>query len=160
VEDLQKAIGRQLLPTITQYLNRAADWLNNSRNQRQVMETLKEVVNGAKTAIAALREAMAGLNKITGSTKASLELLFGALLVYSTAKTAETLWGIAAVVLGIGNAAAGSAARVGLLQASLLRVAAAYAIVNQAVKHLGHPGMGLDFSDPTAGDVTVMVGGR
>jgi len=50
VENLQEAVGTQLLPTISKYLNKGADWLNQSKNQQKILEDTRVTVHGVAVA--------------------------------------------------------------------------------------------------------------
>jgi hypothetical protein len=124
IENLQETIGTQLLPSVTKYLNKGADWLNQTQNQKRVARDLHDVLAVLKSIFEAVRTAMSVLNDITGSTTTTLKLLLGVFVGYKTLKLAESVAGIAASLKLVGTEAEASTGKVALLRGSLLKLVA------------------------------------
>jgi hypothetical protein len=125
LENLQEVLGQQLLPTISKYLNRAANWLNNSRNQREILRTVRQAVAALSDALRILGSVMRGLNDVTGSTRNTVRLLLAAFVGFKTFQIVGTMAGVARSVGLIGRNAAFSARAMRGLRASILGAAAA-----------------------------------
>jgi hypothetical protein len=119
VENLQEAVGKQLLPSIANYLNKGADWLNQTKNQKQVADDVRQVLQVLKTVIDNVKGAFEGLNKITGSTTATVKLLFAAFVAFKTAKIASSIGLLASSVGRVGTNAATSTGKVRGLRGAL-----------------------------------------
>jgi hypothetical protein len=108
VEDLQKAIGAELLPTITKYLTKGADWLNDTKNQKRVTDDFRTAVviltgsfGKLATAIDKVTGAYEKLRDVTGKGKAgqgggtgaldNLKLLVGGTLIEQLQHTADLM---------------------------------------------------------------------
>jgi hypothetical protein len=54
IENLQEAIGKELLPSLTKYLNKGTEWLNQSKNQEKILRDTKVIVGTLAKAFAGL----------------------------------------------------------------------------------------------------------
>lgn len=63
LDETAETIGRQLLPVLTEYLNKVSDWLNKSENQEKIEKRTKQAVSFTTTSVELLTDAYAGLNK-------------------------------------------------------------------------------------------------
>jgi len=86
VENLQEAIGKQLLPVISRYLNMASTWLNKSKNQKQVTDdfaaALRGVAVSARLAAAGVKAYADAVSHVPGGKSGFLQSLlkpFGAI---------------------------------------------------------------------------------
>lgn len=117
--NLAGAIAGLLAPSIERVVDRANKWLENTENQRRVMDTVRQVSQALADVFNALKGAFEGLNSVTGSTKRSLELLLVAFIAFKTAKILSTFTGIAKQIGLIGinakNAAGPASALAGEL---------------------------------------------
>jgi hypothetical protein len=102
IDDLQTQIGQLLIPAVTDAVNKFNDWISNTENQQRVLDTVKQAIAAVKGVVGFLVAAFKQLNDITGSTKHSLELLFGVLVAYKTAKLAIAIGEIATQIANIG----------------------------------------------------------
>src|SRR5215831_1992464 len=75
-------IGTQLLPTITRLLNKSADWLQNSENQKRIQRDVHDVISlvtsavkDFKGALDAVLPVLKEINKALGGTKETLKIL-------------------------------------------------------------------------------------
>lgn len=114
IENLQEAIGRGLLPTFTKLLNRASDWLNNTRNQQSIVKGLKRGISALGTAFQAawalarpLVRVVSELAGKVGGWKTMLELAIGA---WAGFKVAGVTSAIAVEVANVAAAAGTGAA--------------------------------------------------
>jgi hypothetical protein len=119
IEDLRVAIGRVLVPEVTKAVNVFNEWISQSQNQAQVIDTVKQAASAFKGIVGGLRTALEGLNTITGSTKDTVRLLFTSLVAFKTAKLASTLASIATNVGLIGTNAEKSTGKLGVLRRTL-----------------------------------------
>lgn len=62
VGNTQELIGQALLPTLTEYLNRATEWLNNSENQERIQKDVKTAVDFTSSAVDRLATAIGGVS--------------------------------------------------------------------------------------------------
>lgn len=93
VQDLEKAIGRGLLPTFTNLANKASDWLNDSKNQARVQRDVNEAVHAGAEVAHGLGEAIHYINlglgplvKGLGGVERAVELAFGAVALAKIAR--------------------------------------------------------------------------
>ena len=124
VLNLAGAMASALLPVLTPLVDKAVAWLENTKNQEQVMRTFKEVVAAVSDVLGVLRGVFSQLNDITGSTKNTVKLLLGALGAYKTIKIASVLAGFADQIGLIGTNAKTARGQVGGLRGSLGKLAA------------------------------------
>ena len=141
--NIETLVGNALLPTINRYSNELAKWLGQSQNQERVQRDVASAVHALSSVLSTLRSIVSGVDKVTGSFKNTLELLLGMKVASVALKWAgamnlfaasETRVAESAVVSRIsaytgavsatGTAAEVSAAKVGLLQKSLLGMSA------------------------------------
>lgn len=54
INETQEAIGTALLPVVTEYLNKGAEWLNQTENQEKIQRTTTRIVDTSVTVIDAL----------------------------------------------------------------------------------------------------------
>ncbi len=64
IQNTQEAIGTALLPTLTRYLNKATEWLNNTQNQEKIQRTVKTAVDYTAAAVDIAAGAFQGLSAI------------------------------------------------------------------------------------------------
>jgi hypothetical protein len=166
-KNLGGEIAQTLAPSIERVVKRITDWLSKSQNQKQVLDTVKQAAAAVSDVIKALKIAMDALNKITGSTKHSLELLFAALVAFKTVKLAASLADIAANVGLIGTNAGRSTRGVKGLKGALtslpakltVQIAIVVALYGPA-KKLWEQVFGTSAFQGIAPDKTVSVGGK
>jgi hypothetical protein len=122
-------IGAGLLPTVNQYLARGSEWLKqmneSGRLQKDVAKASHDVGEAVHVAGDAFKTAAAVIrtvDRVTGGLENTLKDVAAVWLVLK-ARTALIGWGvIAAGEATVGAQAAAAAAKVGLLEASLLRL--------------------------------------
>lgn len=92
IENVQEAIGKGLLPQITELLNKATDWLNNTRNQERITTALKKGIHAlgegfsiAYTLAKPLVQLVSDLAGKLGGWKTTIELLVGAWIGFKAA---------------------------------------------------------------------------
>ena len=123
VRELEESIGKALLPTLTQYLNKASDWLLNTKNQATVERDARDAIHGVAAAIRGLTKAITTTTKVIkplvdglGGVQNAVELAFGAYALAKLAKFRRGLLGVAAAETAVaGGAAAGKAGKGGIL---------------------------------------------
>ena len=165
-------IGQGLLPTLNKYLAKGTNWLDqmnrSGRLQRDVAaatQTLGQIIQGLKAIVVPVTHAFEDFSKVVGGAKHAVELLGTAFLILK-ARTQLTNWGVLGSEVGmIGTRAKTSTGQVNSLRGALLGLnglVVRVAIVEEVIKHVvpGHSSMGLDFSEPTAGDTIVTIGGQ
>ena len=120
IENFQEVLGREALPAITRYLNRGADWLNQTENQQRALRGLRSVVATVKEIVSALtpfvQGAAAAAQKFAdavGGAKEAVQLLAGAVV-------ALKFTGLIAGLATTGATAKGAAGSVGLLSKRLV----------------------------------------
>jgi hypothetical protein len=119
VRNVAADILTQLLPAITRIVDRLTAWVQNTENQRRILDASQQVIGAVTDAANVLRGAFEKLNAITGSTKNSLKILFGVLVAYKTLKLVGVLAGIASNVGLIGTNARTADGQVAGLRGSL-----------------------------------------
>jgi hypothetical protein len=119
IDNLKVTLGQALLPEVSRIVKGFNDWISQTKNQQSVLDTFKQVVGAVTGTLSTLRDIFQGMNKVTGSTKTSLELLFGALVAFKTLRLASTLLEIATNIGLIGTNAKTAAGEVGGLRAAL-----------------------------------------
>ena len=129
VQDLEKAIGRGLLPEFTKLTNTAADWLNSEQNQKKVQaevassaRNLQQAFEGILSVVRPLATAAKETSDALGGLKNTLQLLTAFFVASRIVK-------YAAAIRGVGVAAGASAGEVGGLGAALGALPATVAIV-------------------------------
>jgi len=82
--NLQETVGAQLLPSISKYLNKGADWLNQSKNQQRVARDVHQAVQVMSAAIKVagdiVKVAAGAFNVLKGAvggTENAVRLLLG-----------------------------------------------------------------------------------
>lgn len=60
INETQEAIGAALLPTVTEYLNKATEWLNNDENQERIQRGVKKGVDATEKAVGLLTKTLQG----------------------------------------------------------------------------------------------------
>jgi hypothetical protein len=107
LHDTEEIIGTALLPILNKYLTSLSKWLEKMNQSGQLQKNVTSAVNLLKSALGAIkavidvvRGAFELLNKITGSTKHSLELLIGAFLAFKGLQLVSAISGMA-VEMGI-----------------------------------------------------------
>lgn len=145
--NLEAGLGGALLPSLTAYVNKAAEWLNQTQNQQRVQRDFTEALDGLKTVLTGTATVIKTIDKVTGSFANTLKLLVGLKIAsvvggwatdLARFAKAEQAVNEAAVVSRIrqytdgvstaGTVAAGSAGKVNLLRGALLRLGAIGAI--------------------------------
>lgn len=119
VRNLQIQVGRQLLPDVLKIVKAMNAWVSQSKNQKQITDTLRQAVSVTHDVFIAFRGVMQTLNEITGSTKNTLKLLFAALVLFKTANFVSTLSNIAGNISTIGTNAKTSTGQVKGLNTAL-----------------------------------------
>jgi len=129
--NLQETVGAQLLPSITKYLNKGADWLNQTKNQQRVARDVHDAVVILTTAIHAagdvVKVAAGAFNTLKGAvggTGNAVKVLLGIFATFKALKIAESVAGTAAALTRVGTEATGAAGKVLLLRGQLLRLVA------------------------------------
>jgi hypothetical protein len=105
VLNLAGAIAGMLTPDIEKLVDRATAWVQNSENQKRVLDTVREAAQAVADVISALKGVMEGLNSITGSTKNTLKLLFDVFVAIKIAQFAAMLKNIGTQLGFIGTQA-------------------------------------------------------
>lgn len=100
IENLQEAVGKQLLPTISTYLNKGADWLNQSKNQQRIVGAVRSAVKTLSDVIAALTPivktvvgAVESFTDAVGGAKNAIKLLIAVTAGWKIAKLGADLAG-------------------------------------------------------------------
>ncbi len=82
IQDTEKLIGRALLPTLTKYLKKATDWLNDTENQKKLQKDLDDavaisttVLGGLATAIGKVHTAYVNLRNLPGGDRGLIDIL-------------------------------------------------------------------------------------
>ncbi len=126
-------IALQLLPAITKTVDRLLAWVRNTENQQRVLRASQQVIGAVTTAFNVLRGVFEGLNKVTGSTKHTLELLIGVFVAFKVGKVVAGFVNIAGAITGVGNAAVVARGKVLLLDSALLGPAGVVALGGAAL---------------------------
>lgn len=123
IQNLQETIGAGLLPVITRYLNKGADWLNQSKNQQRIARDVGQAVKVLSAAMSVLTNVIAAAAKVfhgfsaaVGGARHAIVLLTGAVVGFKAAGLATSLAGANIQAKG--------------LRSNLLGVGAALAILN------------------------------
>lgn len=134
IQNTQEAIGAGLLPTITTYLNKGSEWLNQTKNQQRIQ---RDVSDAVKITADVARDLAAGVKAAAdavGGFKHLAELLIGLKLgavLFRWAKAARELAvalaalnaaSLASSLGGIGTTAATSGGPVARLLGDLRRI--------------------------------------
>lgn len=137
LRNLAGAIAAQFNPALDKAVKQANRWISNTRNQKRVMDDVKQVVGAASDVFNVLRGVFQDLNKVTGSTKHTLELLFLALVAYKSLGVVSTLTGIASNIGLIGTRATTATGEVVALKGALGGLAAGGPIVVAVLLSIG-----------------------
>ncbi len=117
--DLGAKIVEGFTPALVKSLDQMTAWVTNAQNQERVMRLTRDVIGFLVESLKKLRDAFDLLNKITGSTKHTLEILLGVFVAYKGLKLAQTLATLAADFGLVGTAAATSTGEVAALKTEL-----------------------------------------
>jgi hypothetical protein len=153
LHDLEKAIGRGVLPEFTRLTKIGADWLNQADNQKrverdvaQVTEQLAKGVHGLADGLRDVKAVVGPVNDLLGGTERSVKLVLEAVAVYKIAKIALAIRSMGVAFGFVGASATAAAAET---------VAAENAIGAGAVANAGRVGLlaraGLGFGPITVG---------
>lgn len=117
IGDMEKAIGRGILPQFTELTKRAADWLNEAENQKRVQRDVAEVTKQVESAVKGLASGFQTLKTILGPVVAALggtertaKLVVEAFAIYKFVKIAAAIKGLATAFGFVGPAAVRNAA--------------------------------------------------
>jgi hypothetical protein len=137
LHDTEEIIGTALLPTLNKYLDALGSWLTRMNESGRLQKDVETTASALAGVVSALSSAFDILNKITGSTKRSLEVLLAVWVAYKRVAIASAITNVA-TSLGLvaaeapvaaagleatGVAATGAAAGVGLLAGALRALA-------------------------------------
>lgn len=141
IDNVQEAIGKGVLPTLTQLLEKAADWLDNAKNQQAIVSLLsgafQALAGAVKLTYTFLRPLIglaADFARAVGGWGTAIELAIGAWAGFKVAAiTANAAAEVSAIAAAEGTAAAWRAALIstgwGALAAAA-GAAAAYVITH------------------------------
>jgi hypothetical protein len=129
--NLGATIAQKFTPAIQRTVNQIVKWLQNSQNQKRVLDTVNQIAG----AVAATFKTLAGifrfLNSISGSTKNTLLLLAG---VFATLKAVRLGVAIAQVATSVGLVNTALTGPAGLIA---LAGAAAFVLTTMGLKATG-----------------------
>jgi hypothetical protein len=130
LHDTEVIIGTALLPTLNKFLESIGKWLQKMNESGRLQKDVNEAVKIGTGLFDDAKTALDGLNKITGSTKHTLELLFGVLVAFKTAKFATVFLDLASSIKRTGTAAKTTEGEVAALRLSFVgRLGVAAAVV-------------------------------
>jgi hypothetical protein len=130
LHDTEVIIGTALLPTLNKFLESVGKWLQKMNESGRLQKDVNEAVKIGTGLFDDAKTALDGLNKITGSTKHTLELLFGVLVAFKTAKFATVFLDLASSIKRTGTAAKTTEGEVAALRLSFVgRLGVAAAVV-------------------------------
>jgi hypothetical protein len=117
-------IGTALLPTLNKYLGQLTTWLDKMNRSGRLQRDLNEAVRIGTDIVHGLSDALRTLNKVTGSTKTTVELLVAAFAAFKTAKVIGAIANVVTSITGIGTAAEESTGKVLALRGAILAIPA------------------------------------
>lgn len=126
IQNTEAGLGQALLPTLVQYTNRAAKWLNNTQNQARIQHDfnvalhyakvgLEAVLHGVRIAASVFRT----LGRAVGGTKNEFKILIGLWVGFKAARLIKQLHDIAGAFSLIKRAEKGAGASFSLGKAGL-----------------------------------------
>lgn len=127
---LKVTVGSALLPVVLQVTDAITKWISQTKNQerltrdiREAVSVLKNVISGLYDALTPVIAAIKLLGKVVGGTEHAVALLAGTFLLLKT-RSALVGWGVLqGQIAGVGAAAGTSAGKVGLLKSNLASIA-------------------------------------
>jgi hypothetical protein len=112
--NLGETIAQKFTPQIQRTVNQLVKWLQNSKNQKTVLDTVNQIAGAVAVTMQTLAGAFQALNAITGSTKNTMILLLGVFVAFKALKLIGYVAGLAKAFRGLAAAeAAATAAGVG-----------------------------------------------
>jgi hypothetical protein len=112
--NLAGSIAALLTPTITKLVDKMVVWLSKSKNQKQVLDTVKAAAEAVESVARVLVGTFKALNAITGSTKNTFKLLLGLFIAFKALRLVRYIAGMAAAMKAFaGWSAAASTAGAG-----------------------------------------------
>jgi len=104
--NLGASIVGTLMPDIQRLVKQLTDWLSKSKNQQQVLNTVKAAASAVATAVRVLTGAFRVLTKITGSTTNTFKVLLAAFVAFKALKLISYIAGMTKAMRGFGAASA------------------------------------------------------
>lgn len=104
--NLGGSIANILTPQITKLVDKMVAWLSKSKNQKQVLDTVKAAADAVGTAVRLLAGAFTAMNKVTGSAKHTFELLLGLFIAFKALKLVSYIAGMTKAMRGFAGASA------------------------------------------------------
>jgi hypothetical protein len=124
LHDTEVIIGRALLPTVNKLLTQLTGWIEKMNRSGRLQRDVNEAVKIGTEIVHGLSDALRILNKVTGSTKNTVELLVAAFAAFKTAKLIGAITNVATSITGIGTAAEESTGKVLALRGAILAIPA------------------------------------
>lgn len=124
IKDLESRLGTALLPTLTKYVNKAAEWLNQTENQERIQRIFTDAVKKTSAFVDALASSF---KSIVGTVRPLVEELGGlknVLLGIAAVKIASVSAGWLSNIAALGSASEKSAGKVSALRLALLKLGA------------------------------------
>jgi len=94
LDNLSGDLAAKLMPTIQKYLQLAVKWLSNSRNQKQILDSVQAAVSAVESVVRVLAGAFRVLNKVTGSTTNTFKVLLAAFVAFKALKLVAYIAGM------------------------------------------------------------------
>jgi hypothetical protein len=104
--NLAGAIATAITPAIQKLVQQMVAWLSKSKNQKQVLDTVKAAASVLETALKALSATFKFLNAVTGSTKRTFELLLGLFVAFKALKLVRYIASMTKAMQGFAVASA------------------------------------------------------
>lgn len=124
IQNLEARLGTQLLPVITQYVNRAAEWLGQTSNQEKIQKQLTTAVRDGVGVVKALGEAFGFALKITRPLAEAVGGLKNALIGLAALNLASRISTWVTGISLLGKRSEAATGKVLTLRGALLRLAA------------------------------------
>jgi hypothetical protein len=142
--NLAGSIASTLTPAITKLVDKMVSWLSKSKNQKQVLDTVKAAAAAVESVVRVLTGAFQALNAITGSTKNTFKLLLAGFVAFKALKLVSYIAGMAKAMRGlaVASALAGGGGKAGLMTGRAGPVVAAAATGYFGAKALGADRLG------------------
>lgn len=126
IENLEEGIGTKLLPSLTNYINRGAEWINNDKNAARVQRDVGDAIKTTKEIITTASDVIKRATDAVGGFRNAFTLLLGLKVVSTFTKWAigiDALIGAEAAASAGAKGAAGLAGASGLARLLLTRLA-------------------------------------
>lgn len=136
IQDTEAGLGQALLPTLTDYLNKSAAWLNDTENQERIQHAFKTAIHDTGVVLHDIEAIVKTVTKVTGGLGNVLETIIALKVAKSVAgwanalgkiggaATATKVGAVAGEVAVVGSASTVATAEVTGLRAALLGLGA------------------------------------